>query len=141
RAGMPLGLYHDLAVAPALEGAETWAHQGLMARGVTLGAPPDHWNLLGQNWGLAPYVPRPMREAAYQPLAAVLRENMRLGGALRVDHALGLERMFWIPEGGKPVDGGYVRYPTDELFALLALESVRESCLIVGEDLGTLPEN
>lgn len=139
-AGMTLGLYHDLALAPDSSGAEIWANQGLFAHGATLGAPPDLWNQLGQNWGLPPYVPQAMRADAYNQWSAVIRALMSRGGALRMDHAIGLERMFWIPEGAGPADGGYVRYPVDELFGVLALESVRQQSLVVGEDLGTLPD-
>jgi 4-alpha-glucanotransferase len=138
--GMTLGLYHDLALAPDGSGAEMWANQRLFARGATLGAPPDLWNQLGQNWGLPPYAPRALRADAYNQWSSVIRALMSRGGGLRIDHAIGLERMFWIPEGAGPADGGYVRYPVDELFGVLALESVRQESLIVGEDLGTLPE-
>lgn len=139
-AGMKLGLYHDLALAPDGSGAEAWANPNLFARGATLGAPPDLWNQLGQNWGLPPYMPLALRADGYSQISGVLRAIMARGGALRIDHAIGLERMFWIPEGMGPADGGYVRYPVDELFAVIALESVREKSLVIGEDLGTLPE-
>jgi (1->4)-alpha-D-glucan 1-alpha-D-glucosylmutase len=138
-AGMKLGLYHDLALAPDGSGAEAWANPKLFASGASLGAPPDLWNQLGQNWGLPPYVPFAMRSDAYSQVSGVLRAIMERGGALRIDHAIGLERMFWIPEGMGPAEGGYVRYPVDELFAVIALESVREKSLVIGEDLGTLP--
>ncbi len=138
-AGMKLGLYHDLALAPDGSGAEAWANPALFASGATLGAPPDPWNHLGQNWGLPPYVPLALRTDAYRQISGVVRAVMARGGALRIDHAIGLERMFWIPEGTGPADGGYVRYPVDELFAVIALESVREKSLVIGEDLGTLP--
>jgi 4-alpha-glucanotransferase len=140
KVGMKLGLYHDLALAPDGSGAEAWANPALFAEGATLGAPPDLWNQLGQNWGLPPYVPLALRTDAFSQLSGVIRAIMARGGALRIDHAIGLERMFWIPEGMGPSDGGYVRYPVDEMFAIIALESVREKSLIVGEDLGTLPE-
>lgn len=139
-AGMTLGLYHDLALAPDGSGAEIWANQGLFAHGATLGAPPDLWNQLGQNWGLPPYVPQAMRDDAYRQWSDVICALMSRGGALRIDHAIGLERMFWIPEGAGPAEGGYVRYPVDELFGVLALESTRQQSLVVGEDLGTLPD-
>lgn len=139
-AGMTLGLYHDLALAPDSSGGEIWANQELFAHGATLGAPPDPWNPLGQNWGLPPYVPQAMRADAYRQWADVIRALMSRGGALRIDHAIGLERMFWIPAGAGPADGGYVRYPVDELFGVLALESLRQQSLVVGEDLGTLPD-
>ncbi len=140
RAGMSIGLYHDLALAPDGSGAEVWANQGLFAQGATLGAPPDVLNHLGQNWGLPPYVPDAMRSDAYRQWSGVIRAIMGRGGAMRVDHAIGLERMFWVPEGASAADGGYVRYPVDDLFGVLALESVRAESLLIGEDLGTLPE-
>ena len=139
-AGMTLGLYHDLALAPDGSGAEAWANQQLFAQGATLGAPPDLWNQLGQNWGLPPYVPLAMQADSYRQWSGVLRAIMAYGGALRIDHAIGLERMFWIPEGAGPADGGYVRYPVDDLFAVIALESVCQKSLVIGEDLGTLPD-
>jgi (1->4)-alpha-D-glucan 1-alpha-D-glucosylmutase len=139
-AGMPVGLYHDLALAPDGDGAETWANQTLLAQGVRLGAPPDEWNHKGQNWGLPPYNPCELRAAAYRPFGAVIRANMQHAGALRLDHAMSLERLYWIPEGAEPQDGGYVRYPVDDLIGVLALESHRHECLVIGEDLGTLPE-
>lgn len=138
-ANMAVGLYHDLALAPDGSGAESWSNQAQLADGVTLGAPPDDWNQRGQNWGLPPYNPLALRRAGLRPFIAVVRANMMHGGALRVDHAMGLERMYWIPEGGGPEDGGYVRYPVDELFGILALESRRQKCVVIGEDLGTLP--
>lgn len=139
QAGMEIGLYRDLALAPDSSGAEIWANPTCFARGVSIGAPPDVWNPLGQSWGLPPFVPSALRHAGYAPFAAVLRANMTHRGALRIDHAMGLERLFWIPEGGSPRDGAYVRYPVNDLFAILALESARAECLVIGEDLGTLP--
>lgn len=138
--GMVLGLYHDLALAPDGNGAEAWANQSTFAKGVTLGAPPDDWNHNGQNWGLPPYNPPALRAVAFDPFRAVIRANMDHAGALRMDHAMGLERMYWIPDGAEPQDGGYVRYPVDELIGVLALESQRQACVVIGEDLGTLPD-
>lgn len=140
RAGMAIGLYHDLALAAEAAGAEAWMNQDTIARGVRLGAPPDDWNHRGQDWGMPPYNPLALREAAFAPTIEVLRANMRRGGALRIDHVMGLERMFWIPPGGEPKDGAYVRYPGAELTAILALESARQRCVVIGEDLGTVPE-
>ncbi len=139
--GMTVGLYHDLALAPDANGAEAWAHQSLLAQGVRLGAPPDEWNQRGQDWGLPPYNPLALRGVAYRPFTAVIRANMNHAGALRMDHVMGLERMYWIPQGAGPRDGGYVRYPVDDLIGVLALESRRQRCLVIGEDLGTLPES
>jgi 4-alpha-glucanotransferase len=139
-AGMEIGLYHDLALGADADGAESWTNRGLMAEGVRVGAPPDDWNLRGQNWGLPPYSPIAMRETGYASFAAVLRAAMRHGGALRIDHAMSLERLFWIPDGAVPADGGYVRYPVEDLFALVAREGAARRCVVIGEDLGTLPE-
>src|SRR5262249_41962247 len=97
-------------------------------------------NMLGQIWGLPPLNPRRLRAAGYQPLIDVLRANMRHAGALRIDHAMGLKRLFWIPGGGHAKDGAYVEYPVEEMLAIVALESQRNRCLVVGEDLGTVPE-
>jgi 4-alpha-glucanotransferase len=138
--GMAIGLYHDLALAPDGNGAEAWMNQRLLAQGATLGAPPDDWNLKGQNWGLPPYSPMALREAAFRPFIEVVRANLAHGGALRIDHVMGLERLFWIPAGFGPADGGYVRYPVDELFGILALESRRQKLLVIGEDLGTVSD-
>lgn len=139
-AGMAIGLYHDLALAADRAGAETWMNRRFIATDISLGAPPDDWNLRGQNWGLPAYNPLALRATAYAPFAAILRANMAHGGALRIDHVMGLERTYWIPRGAEAQDGGYVRSPVAEMMGVLALESVRQKCLVIGEDLGTLPE-
>ncbi|HSR71080.1 MAG TPA: 4-alpha-glucanotransferase, partial [Kiloniellales bacterium] len=140
RLGLPVGLYGDLAVGADPGGAEAWADQDLFVPDVSVGAPPDPWNLKGQTWGSPPMNPEKLANAAYQPFVEVLRANMRHAGALRIDHVLGLMRLFWIPAGLGPDSGAYVRYPWRDLIAIVALESVRNRCLVVGEDLGTLPE-
>jgi 4-alpha-glucanotransferase len=139
-AGLAIGLYLDLAVGTDAAGADAWAAPHLVASGATIGAPPDIWNRKGQNWGLPPLNAAALRASGFQPFAELLRANMRWAGALRIDHVLGLMRLFWIPEGGTPADGAYVAYPFDELIAVVALESQRSRCLIIGEDLGTLPD-
>jgi 4-alpha-glucanotransferase len=139
-AGMEIGLYHDLALGADADGAETWVNRSLMADGVRVGAPPDDWNLKGQNWGLPAYNPIALRAAGYAPFIAVLQAAMRHAGALRIDHAMSFERLFWIPEGAVPAEGCYVRYPVADLFALVARESAARRCVVVGEDLGTLPD-
>lgn len=139
-AGLPIGLYLDLAVGTDAAGADAWAAPHLVASGATVGAPPDAWNRKGQNWGLPPLNAAALRAQAFKPFAELLRANMCHAGALRIDHVLGLMRLFWIPEGGTPADGAYVRYPFDELIRIVALESRRNRCLVVGEDLGTLPD-
>ena len=105
-----------------------------------MGAPPDDFNLHGQDWGLPPMIPAQLADAAYAPFIATLRENMRHAGALRIDHVMGLMRLFWIPAGGTPEAGAYVAYPLDDLFGIVALESQRNRCLVIGEDLGTVPD-
>jgi (1->4)-alpha-D-glucan 1-alpha-D-glucosylmutase len=139
-AGLAVGLYTDLAVSIDRGGAESWAGQALYAAGASVGAPPDAFNTEGQDWGLPPLVPSRLVAAGYAPFLATLRANMRHAGALRIDHVMGLMRLFWVPPGGKPVDGAYVAYPFTELLSLLALESVRHRCLVIGEDLGTVPD-
>ncbi len=135
-----VGLYQDLAISVDRAGAEVWANQSLYVARASIGAPPDDFNLNGQNWGLPPWNPDELRESAYAPYIATLRANMRHSGALRIDHVMGLMRLFWVPEEGGPADGTYVHYPFDDLLAILALESQRNRCLVVGEDLGTVPD-
>jgi 4-alpha-glucanotransferase len=105
-----------------------------------IGAPPDPLGVAGQEWGIPPQDPRQLRKAAYAPFAALLRASMRNCGALRLDHVMALFRQWWVPRGLKSVDGGYVHYPLEELLAVVALESQRNQCLIVGEDLGVVPD-
>ena len=136
---MPLGLYVDLALGADRGGAEVWADQDAFAVDASCGAPPDEFNPRGQDWGLPPYSPRALRAKAYRPFIDLLRANMPVGGALRMDHVMALSRLWWIPQGAKPERGGYVNYPFHELLAVLAAESRRARCLVVGEDLGTVP--
>ncbi len=138
QAGLSLGLYHDLAVGIDSHGADAWMFQEQLAKGVSIGAPPDHFNLAGQNWNLQPPIPSRLRSHAYSFLRETFHHNMQHGGMLRVDHALGLFRLYWIPEGKSGSEGAYVRYPTDELLAILSLESVRHQVMVVAEDLGTV---
>jgi 4-alpha-glucanotransferase len=140
RAREPLPLLSDLAVGVDPDGADAWAQQDLLAMGIHVGAPPDEFNPAGQDWGLPPFVPHALRDAAYRPLASLWRAAMAHGGGMRVDHVMGLSRLFWIPPGGGPTDGAYVRYRADELLAVLAIESVRAGAVVVGEDLGTVED-
>lgn len=137
--GMLLGLYRDLAVGSSTGGAETWLNPTRFVRGVTVGAPPDSYNIKGQNWGLPPFNPLVMRQESMQPLIQLLRANMRHAGALRIDHAFGLSRQFWVPQDMPPTEGAYVSYPFEAMLAVLRVESHRNQCLVIGEDLGTFP--
>ncbi len=139
-AGMRIGLYIDLAVGVDRAGSETWATGNLYALGASVGAPPDELALKGQNWGLPPLVPDRLRETAYAPLVATLRQCMKCAGALRMDHVMALLRLFWVPPGKDATEGAYVYYPFRDLLGILALESVRGQCLVIGEDLGTVPD-
>ncbi len=138
RALMPLRLYYDLPVGIHPDGADAWVFQSQLLHRVTVGAPPDAFNLQGQNWGLQMADPRMLRRHGYQFLRETLKRNMRYGGVLRIDHALGLFRKFVIPQGKTGRDGVYVRMRVDEVLAVLALESHRHKVMIVGEDLGTV---
>lgn len=138
-AGLRVGLYGDLALGVDSAGGEAWADRGLYAAGASVGAPPDQFNQMGQAWGLPPQRPDALHARAYAPFVALIRANMRHFGALRIDHALGLYRQYWIPAGGDARGGGYVRYPVDDLIAILKLESRRNRCVVIGEDLGTVP--
>ncbi len=132
--GMGLGLYRDLAVGVNEGGSETWSEPSAYALGMHVGAPPDALNALGQNWGLPPLNPNRLLAGRYQPFIDTLRANMRHAGALRLDHVMGLMRLFWISPSG----GSYVSYPLDDLLGILALESVRHRCMVIGEDLGNV---
>ncbi|CFR31971.1 4-alpha-glucanotransferase [Yersinia frederiksenii] len=136
---MPLGLYRDLAVGVAEGGAETWCDRELYCLKASVGAPPDILGPLGQNWGLPPMDPHVMVARAYQPFIDLLRANMTSCGALRIDHVMALLRLWWIPYGRTADQGAYVKYPVDDLLAILALESQRHHCMVIGEDLGTVP--
>jgi glycogen debranching enzyme GlgX/4-alpha-glucanotransferase len=138
--GLEIGLYRDLAVGAAPDGTEAWAHAGALAHGVTVGAPPDPFSLQGQNWGLP--APNPLAGAreGWASVSAVYRANMRHAGMLRIDHAMGLQRLFLIPDGARPAEGAYLSYPLEDLIGHIALESERAQCMVVGEDLGTVAE-
>ncbi|WP_416413700.1 4-alpha-glucanotransferase [Pantoea sp. App145] len=136
---MPIGLYRDLAVGVAQGGAETWSDRELYCLQASVGAPPDILGPLGQNWGLPPMDPQVMQDRAYDPWITLLRANMRDCGALRIDHVMALLRLWWIPQDGSAAQGAYVHYPIDDLLAILALESQRHRCMVIGEDLGTVP--
>lgn len=135
--GMALGCYLDLAVGPRRGGAEAWCEGDSIARQVSIGAPPDHLAPGGQNWDLAGYAPQRLAATRYDALRRVLRQSMAAAGMLRIDHVLGLNRSYWIPDDGSP--GGYIRQPFQSLLAVAAIEATRLQTAIVGEDLGLVP--
>lgn len=139
--GLGVGLYQDLAVGVDRGGAEVWANQDLYAVHISTGCPPDDFNQNGQDWGLPPLNPKRLQEAAYEPFITTLRRSMRYAGAIRIDHVMGLMRLFWVPPNTSPKEGTYVSYPFEDLLGILALESHRNQCLVIGEDLGTVPNN
>ncbi|MBA2625152.1 MAG: 4-alpha-glucanotransferase [Acidimicrobiia bacterium] len=134
--GLPL--VQDLAVGFDPGGFDAWEWQDRLALDWRIGAPPDEFNRAGQDWGLPPFVPAKLRAARYEPFVETVRAVLRHAGGLRVDHVMGLFRLFWVPPGGAPSDGTYVRSPASDLLDLLALESVRAGAVVVGEDLGTV---
>jgi 4-alpha-glucanotransferase len=140
QAGMRVGLIGDLAVGMDPNGSHAWSRQSDILLGLTIGAPPDLLNPRGQDWGLTGFSPRAMEDNGFAPFLATLRSAMRHVGGIRVDHAMGLARLWLIPEGASPADGAYLNFPFGDLLRLLALESVRHNVVVIGEDLGTVPE-
>lgn len=137
--GMHLGLVRDLAVGATDDSFEVLDNPGLFCRSARIGAPPDHFNPQGQNWGLTPITPRALEDSGFDHFIQLLRTNMRACGALRLDHIMALMRLWWCPVDGPNAAGAYVHYNTDALFAILRLESARAGCMIIGEDLGVVP--
>jgi 4-alpha-glucanotransferase len=130
----------DLPIGVAGGGADAWAWQEILAEGVSVGAPPDAFNSQGQDWGSPPLNPWRLRDADYEPFIQSIRATMAGAGGLRIDHVMGLFRLWWVPAGGSAAEGAYVRYPADDLLDIVALESHRAQALVVGEDLGTVED-
>lgn len=139
--GMPVGIYHDLAIGSMGGGSNGWSYQSLVAGAIDVGAPPDEFNINGQNWNFPPLIPARLRETGYEFFTDIIRKNMQHNGALRIDHALGMFRLFWIPRGRPALEGAYVTYPVEDLLRIIALESVRNKTMVIAEDLGTVGEN
>lgn len=137
--GQRIGLIWDLATGFEPGGSEAWQQRELVMEGAHIGAPPDAFNPDGQDWGLAAYAPASLQRSGYAPLRNLLDRMMSRGGGLRIDHILGWARLWFVPTGMSPRDGGYVRYPLKDLLGLLALASWQHRCLVIGEDLGTVP--
>ncbi|MBW5485366.1 4-alpha-glucanotransferase [Streptomyces bambusae] len=137
-AGMSVGLVHDLAVGVHPGGADVWSRPDLYAPGMTVGAPPDAFNAHGQDWGLPPWRPDTLAASGYAPYRALLRALFRHAGALRIDHVMGLFRLWWVPRGTPPAEGAYVAYDGEAMLALLVLEAHRAGTVVIGEDLGTV---
>lgn len=137
-AGMDVGVMHDLAVGVDPNGADAWALQEVLALGVTAGAPPDEFNQLGQDWSQPPWRPDQLVEHAYEPFRALVSGVLRHAGGVRIDHIIGLFRLWWIPRGAAPTEGTYVRYDHEAMIGIVALEAHRAGAVVVGEDLGTV---
>ena len=140
RCGMPIGLYLDVAVGIHPHGADAWNKQEGILSDVSIGAPPDEFNPAGQNWGLAPFNPCALSIDNSAPLRELLKSVMRHAGAIRLDYVLGLKRVFMIPKGYSAADGAYVRFPFEQSLHAIAQESQAARCIVIGEDLGTVPE-
>lgn len=139
-AGMCIGIYRDLAVGVSGGSAEIWGNRDLYVTEASVGAPPDKLGPLGQDWGLPPMDPEVLFQQQYQPIIDLFSSNMQSCGALRIDHVMALLRLWWVPNGSTAKEGGYVYYPVDDLLGILALESHRHESLVIGEDLGTVPD-
>ncbi|MGQ9621666.1 MAG: 4-alpha-glucanotransferase, partial [Bacteroidales bacterium] len=137
---MDVGIYHDLAVGSTSGGSDVWNFQYVIGE-ADVGAPPDDFSPDGQNWGFPPLIPERLKDTGYELFIQTIRKNMKYGGALRIDHAPGLFRLFWIPYGMLPKEGAYIRYPSEDLLRIIALESVRNKTMVIAEDLGTVAEN
>ncbi len=135
--GMKIGLYHDLAIGAIAGGSDAWNYQRIIGD-ADVGAPPDDFNPQGQNWGFPPIIPDRLKEDGYELFIETIRKNMKYGGALRIDHALGLFRLYWIPAGTSPENGAYLLQPAEDFLRIIALESQRNKTIVIAEDLGTI---
>jgi 4-alpha-glucanotransferase len=140
-AATTLPLMMDLPIGFDPDGADAWAYQDLLAFGARIGAPPDDFNPNGQEWGLPPFIPHKLRASGYRPFIETVRASLRHASALRIDHVMGLSRLYWVPEGRSPREGTYIRYSFEEQLAVLAVESHRARAWILGEDLGTVEDH
>lgn len=138
-AGMKVGLIADLAIGMDGSGSHAWSRQDEVLGGLSIGAPPDYYAVDGQNWGLTTFSPRGLVASGFAPFIETLRAGLRHAGGVRIDHVMGLSRLWLIPEGACALDGAYVAFPSETLFRLAALESWRHQAIVIGEDLGTLP--
>ncbi|MFB4318456.1 4-alpha-glucanotransferase [Actinomadura sp. 21ATH] len=136
--GMPVGIVHDLAVGVHPGSADAWMYRPMFAPGMSVGAPPDEFNQRGQDWGQPPWHPERLAEAAYLPFRGMLAAALRHGGGLRLDHAMQISRLWWVPEGGSPAEGTYVAYDREAMLSTLVWEAARTGAVVVGEDLGTV---
>jgi 4-alpha-glucanotransferase len=141
RLGRAIGVFADVAVGFDPAGADGWSEQGAMLAGISLGAPPDMYNVAGQDWGIAGFNPHRLEAQGFDPFRRTLSAAMRYAGAVRLDHVLGLNRLFVVPNGSRPLNGAYLRFPFEAMLAVVAQESVAHRSIVVGEDLGTVPEN
>jgi 4-alpha-glucanotransferase len=137
---MKVGLYLDVAVGVQCDGFDAWNEQAAISRHLAVGAPPDALNTAGQDWGLAGFNAAGLEIQSFEPYREMLRASMRHAGAIRLDHVLGLKRLYLVPQGFGPADGVYVQMPFEPLLAATAQESVAHRCVVIGEDLGTVPE-
>ncbi len=138
-AGMKIGLISDLAIGMDRAGSHAWSRQGDLLLGLGIGAPPDEFNRQGQDWGLSGFSPQALLSTGFEPFLSTVRAAMRHAGGVRIDHIMGLQRLWLVPEGAPPSEGAYLSYPLDDLLRLLALESHRHGAVVIGEDLGTVP--
>jgi 4-alpha-glucanotransferase len=139
-AGMKVGLIADLAIGMDGSGSHAWSRQHEVLGGLSVGAPPDYYSADGQSWGLTTFSPRGLAASGFQPFIETLRASLRYVGGIRIDHVMGMSRLWLVPEGASALDGAYVTFPSETLFRLVALESWRHKAIVIGEDLGTLPD-